>query len=88
MRPDPEALFARIDTNGDGVINKEEFMLFHQQMRPPRPPMNAPFDNSMPPPQCPLAPAPAQGGGFAPVPGPGPVQPPAPNPGPAPNPAG
>lgn len=32
---DPERLFKAIDTNGDGVISRDEFMKFHARMRPP-----------------------------------------------------
>jgi len=37
-RPDPDALFTRIDANSDGMISKDEFRGFHERQRPPHPP--------------------------------------------------
>ena len=46
--PDPDAIFSRIDANGDGMISKEEFRDFHQNHRPPHPPMGGRPDDGQP----------------------------------------
>ncbi|MBI4559019.1 MAG: hypothetical protein HY706_15660 [Candidatus Hydrogenedentes bacterium] len=83
--PDPETLFMRIDTNGDGLISREEFRDFHHRQRPPQSPMDPRHDEQRPaspnapnaplPPAPPLSPVPGQSGSPLPPPPSAPGQP-------------